>query len=577
MKSLTRRIRDEVLPLLDGDTIALVELVVTLMSGDKTYPELSDVPAKKKSGALKKLKVLNDWEEEDPSILGRLYESHMEPGEGKSKQSPRRQSGAFYTPPYIAEFLVRSAVDGLKVGWGTEIPSVLDPACGGGAFLLAAFDELRERYPDEDPREIAVEHLYGIDSDEKGVHVARLSVWLKAGLTKRDWNSLEENIRAGDSLREFAKGSEKKWEIVVANPPYRHVKRGISQNLQEFCRTNYRSATGQWDLAAPFVEMTLDSLLVPGGTCGFIVPSPLLLAENYQPVREIVLENDLLSYGPAGQPFADPKVEASLIVVRAGKPTRRRATILDGRSGASVNNMRTVPKSLLNRLPFRVFSHLAEPGLLEPILDSVDTGYLSLLGDIVTIKRGLETGKGDERIRKGAGKDSTASRPLITGSNLRQFNAVAAHRWIGGKGKQTGIYKNRELWEGERQILLRRVADKPIAAVATPAALVLNTIYVLRGEDMDEYATCALLNSAMFREVFRELYAFDDRLFPYLRTSQLMRTPVPRAAFNDSKLSEWSKALHETISGRKRSISTASARTLVDRIDRRVRRMYGFR
>jgi len=54
-------------------------------------------------------------------------------------ESPdEKESGAYYTPPDIAVFLVRWAVR-------SATDSVLDPSFGGGVFLWAAFAEIARR------------------------------------------------------------------------------------------------------------------------------------------------------------------------------------------------------------------------------------------------------------------------------------------------------------------------------------------------------------------------------------------------------------------------------------------------
>ncbi len=580
IRKLVRRLEANVLPVLHGDRIALIELGATLISGANQLPEVRGrIARKNREAALALIDGLLDWRAVNPAILGYLYESLLEARDDRTKQGPRRKGGVFYTPGHITDYLVKAAIGSCKSVERNRLPGIMDPACGGGAFLLAALRELRRRYPDKRARDIALDCLFGIDSDENAVHVARLSLWIEAGLSKKDWGLLKRNVRSGDPLREFADGSDEMFDIVVGNPPYRNVKRGIPVSLKKFCKRHYRSATGQWDLAAPFVEMTITRLLHDGGSCGFIVPNPLLLAENYQPLREIILENTLIEFGPAGRPFDDPAVEASLLVARSGKSRRASATVLDGTGDGRIGTRsRKLPVSLLKRLPFNVFSHLADPDFRLSVLDSLDAGRLRPLGDLVTITRGIECGKKDRRVVESKGGFGKSTRPLIIGETVREYFARPS-RWfvLDESSRRGGIMKNESLWTGERQLLLRRVASRPIAAVAAPPSLVLNTLYVVGGDDIDEYATCALLNSAFFRELFRQMFAFDDTLFPYLRVSQLSQIPVPPNALTDSMLSKWSQSIHEIASDGDILSESKHAVHLIGKIDQKVEEMYGGR
>src|SRR3546814_742003 len=72
-------------------------------------------------------------------------------------ESLRKQRGAFFTPPAIAEYLARLAV------LDQADAKIMDPTCGEAVFLLAAGRQLRD--PGRDSAEIG-EQLYGFDLHE---------------------------------------------------------------------------------------------------------------------------------------------------------------------------------------------------------------------------------------------------------------------------------------------------------------------------------------------------------------------------------------------------------------------------
>src|SRR5262245_45277902 len=69
----------------------------------------------------------------------------------------RKQRGAFFTPPAIATFLSRWALNGRRDA------IVLDPTCGEGVFLLAAGRHLRELGSSESALDAQV---FGVDIHE---------------------------------------------------------------------------------------------------------------------------------------------------------------------------------------------------------------------------------------------------------------------------------------------------------------------------------------------------------------------------------------------------------------------------
>jgi len=73
----------------------------------------------------------------------------------------------------------------------------VDPACGSGAFLIEAFDQLAAAYQQyqarvtelrgarlfDVDREILQNNLYGVDLNEEAVQICRLSLWIVLSAT----------------------------------------------------------------------------------------------------------------------------------------------------------------------------------------------------------------------------------------------------------------------------------------------------------------------------------------------------------------------------------------------------------
>ena len=92
-------------------------------------------------------------------VLGQFYEVFLKYGNGA------KEIGIVLTPRHITKF----AVEALGISY-TDI--VLDPACGTGGFLVAAFDYVRQRYAIHVDR-FKEHNLFGI---EEGPHIAILAI-----------------------------------------------------------------------------------------------------------------------------------------------------------------------------------------------------------------------------------------------------------------------------------------------------------------------------------------------------------------------------------------------------------------
>jgi type I restriction-modification system DNA methylase subunit len=73
-----------------------------------------------------------------PEDIGKNYESILE-------KEVRKEGGIYYTPEYIVDYIVENTVGKLlegKTPKETERIKIVDPACGGGIFLLGAYQYL---------------------------------------------------------------------------------------------------------------------------------------------------------------------------------------------------------------------------------------------------------------------------------------------------------------------------------------------------------------------------------------------------------------------------------------------------
>jgi len=180
----------------------------------------------------------------------------------------RRALGAFYTPPDVARRLVDITVEGMPGPL-----RVCDPACGDGAFLLAAADALAARGIDH--ATIARDLLWGCDVDADAAAVARTAVERWGGASPGD------HIRVADGLDDI--GWSGRFDVVVGNPPF------LNQLERATVRTNStRWAVGPYtDTAFLFLVAGLD-LVRDHGRVMLVQPQSLVAARDAKPIREAI-------------------------------------------------------------------------------------------------------------------------------------------------------------------------------------------------------------------------------------------------------------------------------------------------
>ena len=339
----------------------------------------------------------------DVNILGHIFENSLSEIEEVTQQitsgaapqvSKRKQDGVFYTPQYITKYIVENTVGRLcdekkqEFGiveddyfsdqrrqlqtkkrlldqlqqyrkWLLEI-TILDPACGSGAFLNAALQFLMAEHKHLDEMEAKVtgssiefqsvensilEHnLYGVDINEESVGIAQLALWLRTAKPHRKLSSLNQNIKCGNSLisdpaiagekafdwqKEFPKVFEKGgFDVVIGNPPYVSAPTQVASPEMAKQRQaivdsgRYKSLYQKWDLYIPFIELGIRHLCKENGLCSMIVPYPLTNQLYAQKTREMLLDEFSLyevSDLKGTKVFDDAAVTSTIFFVKRGK------------------------------------------------------------------------------------------------------------------------------------------------------------------------------------------------------------------------------------------------------------------
>lgn len=237
----------------------------------------------------------------------------------------KQESGQFFTPVPIAQFVIKSLpIDQLvesKLVSGKKddlLPFIIDYAAGSGHFLTESMHEVQRLLLKIDQKKLkseaksfievskirhfdwAFQYVYGIEKDYRLVKVGKVGCYLHGdGLA---------NVIHSDGLANFShkdyKGKLKEtdknfpqdngqFEILVSNPPYSvsAFKNAAREYYKENVFELYNKLTdNSSEIECLFIERT-KQLLKEGGVAGIILPSSILSNSGiYTKAREIILQ-----------------------------------------------------------------------------------------------------------------------------------------------------------------------------------------------------------------------------------------------------------------------------------------------
>jgi adenine-specific DNA-methyltransferase len=193
----------------------------------------------------------------------------------------RSQLGMYYTPLALTRRLLDMA-DEAGIDW--KAARVLDPACGGGAFLLPVALRMREALAYLP----AAQRFHKITTQLRGLEIDPFAAWLTqtwleialADLMNAAREPLPSFVQVCDALDQ--QPDETLFDLVIGNPPYGRVSLSAQQR-QRFKRCLF----GHANLYGVFTDIAL-RWAKPEGVIAYVTPTSFLAGEYFKGLRSLL-------------------------------------------------------------------------------------------------------------------------------------------------------------------------------------------------------------------------------------------------------------------------------------------------
>ena len=196
--------------------------------------------------------------------------------------STRSKLGMYYTPPALTERLLDMAEEA-----GTDwcAARILDPACGGGAFLLPVALRMRKALAGTVSAKQLLQHfadqLHGFEIDPFAAWLTQtwLVIAFRNEMAECD-HAMPQLVKVCDTLAQEPNG--KLYDLVIGNPPYGRISLTPEQR-RNFSRGLY----GHANLYGVFTDIAL-RWTKPFGVIAYVTPTSFLAGEYFKALRSLL-------------------------------------------------------------------------------------------------------------------------------------------------------------------------------------------------------------------------------------------------------------------------------------------------
>lgn len=433
---------------------------------------------------------LGFYYEDKEDVLGLIYISCKNIGN-------RKATGAYFTPNRI----VKKMIAGLSFN---ECSTIVDPCCGTGNFLLQL------------PDRILLDQIYGNDTDDISVKIARINLALR--YKDADVDTICKHVVEKDYL---AEDSSERYDVIFGNPPWGYEflpeeKLSLKGRYQSAKGTNIESYN-------VFIEKALLDLK-PNGTLAYVLPQAILGVKTHAVIRDIIIKKGSISrIDYLGDAF--DKVQCPCIIMqirRTDEPFSAVGMKID--DGEKTFVIEKERKVTADGFSFAMTDQ--EYSVLEKLYSG--EGVRFLLGN-ADFALGIVTGNNKEFISEVKTSDNEM---VLKGSDISRFHINDSGNYITFAPEKFQQVAPTTMYRAGEKLFYRFISNQLVFAYDDKGTLSLNScnIVIPRLPGVDIKFVLAILNSRAAQFIYKK--KFDS--VKVLR-AHIEDIPIPFADENQQK------------------------------------------
>lgn len=447
------------------------------------------------------LLLVQKWDYHNGDIIGYVYQS-------LTNITNRKKIGQYFTPDDVSVHLVEQSLSGKAI----DDLTLLDPACGSGQFLIAAFNYLYHQHLAHTDDKItaarrAIASIYGIDIDPIAAMIARYNLMKLSNCSHDDINifTCDFLIRPGTTC--FPENTaenlfQQRFDIIIGNPPWRSTFSGPEK---KYYRSSYISVDSGLNTVSLFIERSYD-FLKSNGIITYLIPEAYLNIRSHMSSRRFVLNTACIKvielWGEKFKGVFAPSISIVIQDQKAGGIRKENIIRIKNNTAAHKGVTILIPQASYYSTPENIFN-INHTRKAADILSAIENNNCVFLKNRARFFLGIVTGNNSKYIS--ATKSAGHLDPIIVGKDVQQYRIRFSHHYFKYDPHELQQVAPQSFYQHKNKILYKFIGKRLTFALDTEGYYSLNNVngFIPDAYENSIYTTLSILNSSVLQYYYQ--------------------------------------------------------------------------